>query len=238
MHKQNAFITLTYSDEHLPKRGNLEYTDFQKFMKRLRKEIAPSQARFYMCGEYGGEGGRPHFHACLFGHDWDDKKYWKTTGSGEKIYRSARLERLWPFGHSSTANVTFESAAYVARYCVQKITGYNAKYHYARADEEGEYELTPEFNKMSLKPGIGATWLNKYKTDVYPHDYVIINGKEVKPPKYYDEIYEKTNNEQYEEMKEKRLAAARERREDNTDERLAVKEQVATAQLKRKVRTI
>lgn len=227
LHERKSFVTLTYDDLHLPKRGQLEYADFQKFMKRLRKQ--KGQARFYMCGEYGPLNWRPHFHACLFGVDFDDKEHWSTMASGAELYRSAELERLWPFGFASVGDVTFESAAYVARYCVQKVTGKNAKYHYARVDEEGEYQLNPEFNHMSLKPGIGAEFYKKWKSDMYPHDYVIVNGKEMKPPKYYDKMFKADDPDAFEEMQWMREMQGRGAWEDNIPARLMVKEQVTTA---------
>lgn len=229
LYKQNCFLTLTYDDEHLPTRGMLDYPAFQKFLKRLRKHAAPTRPRFYMCGEYGPENWRPHYHACIFGFDFPDKKYHAKSPSGERIYRSASLEKLWPFGFSSIGAVTFESAAYVARYCVQKITGHNARFHYRRIDSAGEYHLPPEFNRMSLKPGIGARWLEKYQLDVYPHDYVVINGKECKPPKYYDRLFSRQFPDDFEELQFEREKDGRSRYQDNTPERLAVKEIVARA---------
>lgn len=229
LHERNCFVTLTYSDEHLPRRGMLDYEAFQKFMKRLRKHAAPTRPRFYMCGEYGPENGRPHYHACLFNWDFADRTYWRKSPSGEKLYRSEILEKLWPFGNCEIGNVTFESAAYVARYCVQKVTGFNAKYHYHRVDQDGPYQLPPEFNKMSLKPGIGASWLEKYQDDVYPDDFVVIKGKEAKPPKYYDKLLTRWQPEIAEEIAFKREQDARAKYEDNTDARLAVKEKVAQA---------
>lgn len=229
LYKQNCFLTLTYDDEHLPTRGMLDYPAFQKFLKRLRKHAAPTRPRFYMCGEYGPENWRPHYHACIFGFDFPDKKYHAKSPSGERIYRSASLEKLWPFGFSSIGAVTFESAAYVARYCVQKITGHNARFHYRRIDSAGEYQLPPEFNRMSLKPGIGARWLEKYQLDVYPHDYVVINGKECKPPKYYDRLFSRQFPDDFEELQFEREKDGRSRYQDNTPERLAVKEIVARA---------
>lgn len=129
MHKQNCFITLTYDDKHLPEDHGLHYKHFQDFMKRLRKKYGAG-IRFYMCGEYGEQLGRPHFHACIFGMDFADKKLWKTTGSKSKLYRSAELEKLWTFGFSSVGDVNFESAAYVARYIMKKVTGEAATEHY------------------------------------------------------------------------------------------------------------
>jgi len=197
LYESNSFITLTYDDSNLPAGGSLNYPDFQRFMKRLRKN-SKSTIRFYMGGEYGESTARPHFHACLFGYDFPDKVYFRKSASGEKLYTSKFLESLWPFGLSSIGDVTFQSAAYIARYCVQKVTGDAADVHYACpefVDEDGvvRSSVVPEFNHMSLKPGIGARWLAKYQTDVFPRDYVVVNGVKTKPPKYYDVLFEREN---------------------------------------------
>lgn len=233
LHKSNSFITLTYSEDHLPDRGSLHYADFQRFMKRLRKKFAPLRPRFYMCGEYGENFNRPHFHACIFGLDFPDRVLWRKCDSGSRIYRSAVLEALWPFGYCSIGDVTFESAAYVARYCMKKVTGKASDDHYRQVDHDtGEvYNLVSEFNHMSLKPGIGANWLKKFQTDVYPHDYVVINGKKVRPPKYYDKRFAKILPDEWEDIQFKRESDARLRFEDNTPERLAVREVVTNAAL-------
>ena len=54
---------------------------------------------------------------------------------------------------------------------------------------------------MSRMPGIGKTWLEKYKSDVYPHDYVVINNHKVKPPRYYDSLL---SEEELADLKKKR----------------------------------
>lgn len=223
-HKANAFITLTYAEENVPAGGQLVHADFQRFMRRLRKRIAPERVRFYMCGEYMANLGNPHFHACLFGIDFPDRTYWRTGESGAKVYRSATLESLWPQGFSTVGEVNFETAGYVARYCMKKITGHNANIWYG--------EKKPEYNAMSLKPGIGRKFLEKWKSDIYPNDYVVVNGTKVKPPKYYDKIIEKENNEIYEEIKFKREIEGRLRYEDNTERRLNDKEIVTKARIK------
>ncbi len=74
LHENNCFITLTYDNTHLPSDGSLHYKDFQLFIKRLRKKFGNTRIRYYMAGEYGENFGRPHFHACIFGHDFHDKK--------------------------------------------------------------------------------------------------------------------------------------------------------------------
>ncbi len=245
LYEDNCFITLTYDNDHCPTDRSLNYGDFQRFMKRLRKRFPDSKIRFYMCGEYGEQFERPHFHACLFGFNFPDRTVWKKTGSGSVIYRSALLENIWPFGYSSIGDVTFESAAYVARYVMKKInvssaTPLHLRDHYETTDfETGEIkDRTPEFNKMSLKPGIGLGWFKKYASDVYPHDYVIVNGKEVRPPKYYDKKFAESNPFDYEALQLVRFLEGQSRSSDNTPERLRVKAMVCeakTSQLKRQV---
>lgn len=241
LYDRNCFITLTYSEEKCPLDGSLNYSHFQNFMKRLRFKYGRN-IRFYMCGEYGPLHGRPHYHACLFNHDFSDRELWKTTQSGSKLYRSAELEQLWPDGFSSVGEVNFESAAYVARYIMKKITGDMAKIAYASTDPEtGEITFaTPEFNHMSLKPGIGARWLEKYCEDVFPVDYIVVRGIKMKPPKYYDKLIGSALNwypeycdlhAEHDEFTQARILRGRANFLDNTDSRLAVRETVASARL-------
>jgi hypothetical protein len=246
-HKENSFITLTYNDAHIPNDKSLHYKDFQLFFKRFRKRIG-KKVRFYMAGEYGENYGRPHFHACIFGYSFPDKKLWKRTPSNSFIYRSDELEALWPFGYSSIGDVTFESAAYVARYIMQKQNGdrinpktgkqYDAVYDYIDPTTGEVIKRTPEFNKMSLKPGIGALWLDKYESDVYPHDYVVIKGKKMKVPRYYDKIYASRNPYEMEEIQHLREIRGKLQNEDNTSERLLVKETVQLAKLRKLKRNL
>lgn len=240
MHTQNCFITLTYDDDHLPSDRSLHYRDFQLFIKRLRKRYPGRRIRYYMAGEYGENFGRPHWHACIFGLDFDDKKLWKRTSANSLLYRSQDLELLWPFGYSSIGDVTFESAAYVARYIMKKVTGKNASEHYTEIDpESGEITTRkPEFTKMSLKPGIGYEWYKQYTSDVYPHDYVIVRGKKVKPPKYYDKKYKIDNPYEFDELLYIREKSAKLNYADNTPERLLVKEQVTKAKLQKLKRNL
>lgn len=229
----NCFVTLTYSPENVPPDGGLNYRHFQLFMKRLRKRFPELNIRFYMCGEYGENYGRPHFHACLFNINFSDRKPWRKTPSGSMIYRSELLEQLWPFGYSSVGDVTFESAAYVARYVMKKITGHAADEHYRSVDvTTGEtFDRRPEFNKMSLKPGIGAGWFEKFSSDVFPHDHVIVNGVPSKPPRYYDRLLSRVNPDLYDKILNDRVLDARSRFLDNRPNRLLVREQVAKAKL-------
>lgn len=201
-------------------------------MKRLRRKY-DQVVRFYMCGEYGEGLLRPHYHACLFNLDFRDRVPWGTTEAGSQLWRSAELERLWSHGFSTVGELTFESAAYAARYVVDKINGGLARVHYSSVDiETGElFFRQPEFNHMSLKPGIGAGWYERWRSDVYPHDYVVVNGKEVKPPKYYDRRLKAELPEMWERVQSERVEDAVPRFADNSPARLAVKAVVARARL-------
>lgn len=235
LHKENSFITLTYNDENLPERSQLVLKHWQNFAKRLRKSSGPF--RFYHCGEYGETTGRPHYHACLFGLDFPDKQLWKMN-NGVPLYVSEKLNKVWGMGYCVIGDVTFESAAYVARYIMKKVNGKNAEDHYSRIDSDtGEiYKLKPEYTTMSRRPGIAAGWFKKWKDDVYPHDRVVIRGKEMRPPKFYDRIYEITNPIEFEEIKYKRHEAAQKHVDNNTPERLEVRKAVQEARLNNLVR--
>lgn len=229
LYDENAFVTLTYSDDHLPPGGSLDKVAFQLFMKRLRKRIG-QPVRFFHCGEYGERSGRPHYHALLFGYDFPDKKPWSLRGE-HPTWRSDLLEDLWPMGQSEIGSVTFESAAYVARYIVKKVTGRGAAAHYERCNPEtGELvHQEPEYTTMSRRPGIGARWFQKWSAEVYPSDEVIVRGRPMKPPRYYDLQYASLHPKEA-----AALAAARRKARnpaDDSEERLRDLEKCARARL-------
>lgn len=238
MHEKNCFLTLTYDDDKYVGNGSLDYGDFQRFCKRARKEVGPF--RFYMCGEYGGRNGRPHFHSCIFGVGFDDKKYYRTLPSGARVYRSDTLERLWPYGYSTVGDVTFESAAYCARYVCKKVTGEMAEQHYARVNvETGEMtSLKPEFCQMSLKPGIGAGYFTKWLTDLYPRDFCVVNGQKHPVPRYYGGLLQLIDPFMYDDVTFDRENKALEFTGDNTPERLKAQETCAIARVAFKKRTL
>lgn len=203
MHDEKCFITLTYSDDHIPcgeKAYTLNPRDLQLFMKRLRKKYGEG-IRFFACGEYGDKYGRPHYHACIFGLDFEDKKLYSER-DGIRLFDSASLTSLWSLGDCKVGDVTFESAAYVARYIMTKKIGRQARYY----EDMG---IEPEFTRMSRRPGIGASWYEKFKSDIYPHDYTVIRGGiKTRPPKYYNNKYELDNPQQMEYIKNRRKEMA------------------------------
>lgn len=234
LHDDNCFISLTYSDEHLPWDGGLVKEHFQKFMKRLRKEFAPRTIRYYHCGEYGEKLQRPHYHACLFNLDFFDKKPFQQR-NGYTLYVSETLDRIWGLGFATIGSLTYESAAYCARYVTKKVTGHQAHTHYQRIIlETGEVVQVPaEYCTMSRRPGIARNWYEKYKEDCFPSDQVPIPGIGVikKAPRYYETIFQSEDPVTHEEIKNLRKSFRDAHKEEYTPSRLMQKYKVKKAQV-------
>lgn len=233
LHRDNTYITLTYHPDNLPHAESLNYRDFQLFLKRLRK-FAQVPISFYMAGEYGDNLNRPHYHAIIFGYQFKDLKYLSKTEAGATLYTSADLTNLWGLGYCSVGAVTFESAAYVARYIMKKQTkawNLDGRYESVNKDTGEVSERIPEFNRMSLKPAIGKRWYEKYSKEVFPSDEVITRGKPAKPPKYYDKLLKSTDLEMSEIVKFYRVLDAVKQSDDATPSRLRAREICAEANL-------
>lgn len=206
LHLDNCFLTLTYDDEHVPPAGSLDRRAFPLFMKRLRKAVAPRKVRYFYCGEYGERFERPHYHAVLFGF-WPGDSVRCGARGGHGVYRSDLVGEVWPYGFHEVGSVTFDSAAYVARYVTKKVRGEAAAEHYMAVDgETGElFWREPEFSNMSRRPGIAADWFAKYGGELEPDGTVIQSGKEVPMPRYYRKLMKAASPDA-----ERRLARAAE----------------------------
>lgn len=178
-----------------------------------------------MAGEYGDQFGRPHYHALLFGLNFADKKLWKLI-KGHQYYRSATLEKLWPMGFTSITSVNYQTASYVARYVMKKITGQKADAWYKKSipGKEHPCSVIPEYNTMSLRPAIGAKWFAKYHPDVFPSDNIIINGRKVRTPRFYLKLLESMDKKMYDEVKETRKQNQKSQQAKQTPTRLKSRE--------------
>ncbi len=194
LYDNNCFVTLTYAPQYCPK--SLDLRHFQLFMKRLRKKYGAG-IRFFHCGEYGELYGRPHYHVALLNFDFPDKKLYKVY-RGFNYYLSLSLSDLWPYGNHLISDLTFDSAGYIARYVLKKLTGDFA------ADEYKDKK--PPYVTMSRRPGIGFPWIQKYLENVYNLDRIVVKGHESLPPRYYDEILKANFPEWLDAIKEQRCA--------------------------------
>ena len=130
---------------------------------------------------------------------------------------------------------TFKSAAYVARYILKKFTGEGAEDHY----EFGEmHSKTPEYVTMSRRPGIGSSWLDRYRSDVYPSDFVVLEARKMQPPKYYDRQYELQEPKELAKLKASRIIRAKAQSKDQTPSRLRVREVVKSRKVKQLIRKL
>lgn len=223
---RNCFVTLTYDDESVPKTPDglltLEPRDMVLFLKRLREANDGKRIRFLQCGEYGDSTLRPHHHLLLFNHDFDDKRLCNPNSRGDARWRSESLDRMWGLGQCMLGSLSFQSASYVARYSMKKVYGDKAEAWY-----QGR---VPEYMTMSRRPGIARDWWDKFGSEVALHDSVIVNGSEVKPPKFYDNVLEGLTPELSAGIKSARKREAR-KSVDNTPQRLRVREEVKKAKL-------
>lgn len=220
--KTAVFLTLTYDQDHVPiamlnDDSEPFYTlckrDFQLFMKRLRKYFSGKEIRFYAAGEYGDHTFRPHYHAILFGIDTADFPDLVRFGSnpfGQPYYTSDILARLWSNGFVSLAPVSWQTCAYVARYCTKKLDGdLSILYAYRNC--------VPPFALMSRRPGIAGYYAVDHpellsESKQYVSD---LNGlkkiTKVSTPKYLFEKLELTNPSLYYKIKSDRARFARDK---------------------------
>ncbi|WNK13663.1 MAG: replication initiator protein [Microvirus sp.] len=231
LHERSCFLTLTYADGNMPAGGTLVPSDLSSFLKRLRERLALDfgcRIRFFGCGEYGDALLRPHYHVCIFGWDFPDKVAAPKYGDGVMV--SDYLERRWKKGFCTVSDLSYARAAYCAGYVMKKVVGEGAPEHYRRVDADtGEVvDLVPPFVRMSLRPGIGANWYERFGSEVFPDDFVVVDGRPRAVPAYY---WRKVKADQplLAESITERRAALRAGSPDGTPERLRAREVVAAA---------
>lgn len=153
LHPENCFITLTYNDETLPSIYLVKY-EFQKFIKRLRKKLKKN-IRYMVSHEYGSKTFRPHHHAIIFGWNPENQKLLKTTPSGEKLFTSSELEKLWINGYSSIGSANERSAYYIASYSLK------GKKNIIPDPLTGELVTVSDCMDASKRPAIGYVYFQK-----------------------------------------------------------------------------
>lgn len=211
--EHNYFLTLTYDDEHLPKidewqgkdgqmyyddgswNGYLNPTHMTKFLKDIRDHFRyhfnHTGIRFYYCGEYGSKTKRPHFHALMFNFPIPTEylQFYKKNPNGDILYKSDKLSEIWGRGYVVVGELNWDTCAYTARYVMKKITGKPSDEYYSSKGQ------TQEMVRMSRMPGLAAKYYELHKDDIYLTDSIILKaakGKpiEIKPPSYYDRLYD------------------------------------------------
>lgn len=213
-----CFVTLTFNDENISPYSrdtrsalpdnSLDKRSFQLFMKRLRAAYPGTVIRFFHCGEYGERFQRPHHHAIIFGINFlddNDKKLLKFSKKfNTGLYQVPALDALWTYGFASVGTFSFESASYVARYCLKKVNVDNSSF----VDELGNTDINrfPDgrlkpYITMSNRPGIGYSYFLKNYKDIFSigvdsfgnrflnhRSLKLVNGRSVPIPRYYQKL--------------------------------------------------
>lgn len=227
LHEANSFLTFTYDEAHLPPGGSLLKSEAQKLKKRMRYVEGPF--RSILSGEYGDKRLRPHFHMIRFGEDYmADREPVRRSEKGELLFRSATVQKSWPYGEVLIGACNLKSIEYTCRYAVKKITGELAQERYLRREvdpatgELREWYVEPEFCLFPLKPGLGRPWLDAYEGDTFK-GFITVDGVKRPVPQYYIDHWEESRALR---LKLARKADARAHADNNTDARLLVRHEL------------
>lgn len=181
LYTDNCFLTLTYDEKQKGYHNVLDYTDIQKFKKRLRKHCYPKKIEIFNVHEYG-KNGKKHWHLVVFNHDFKDKQLF-TMSNSIPLFSSATLSRLWsdpiskiPIGYCTIGEVSTASAMYSAQYMEKDIS----------------HGTTNSWKKSkSNHSGIGKAYFIRNYRDILRNGYVPINGKKLPLPRYFQKLAHK-----------------------------------------------
>lgn len=187
----NWFFTFTYDDDHLPKNSagypTLVKEEISKFMKDFRRQMEfhyqVQGIRFFACGEYGSESGRPHYHGIIFNAPLTDLVYLYTR-DGHAYFNSPFVDKIWDKGYVVITDVNWDACAYVARYVVKKAKGETSSVY-------KDLDIVPEYVRMSRRPGIGTDFYEQHKDTIYKYDKVTVpGGVQCRPSHYFDKKFD------------------------------------------------
>lgn len=185
LHRRSAFLTITYSDDHVPADHKLNPDHLRDFLsevrtfihKRDRKLSIPRDRKvgWYAVGEYGETTGRPHYHAVLFGEDFlEDATFMREEGES-LLYRSPILGALWGKGFVDVGRVNPGSCNYVAKYVSKKV------------DDPDTIRA-----QMTKHPALGKDYALKFWQDMEAAEACVLTNGRVAPipMRYFDWVPE------------------------------------------------
>ena len=242
-------------------RPSINYSDYDAFRMRLSKryeydhkhEKGYIPVRQYHCGEYGEKFQRPHFHAIVFGPQLADLARDSRPFGKNGLRISDDLSKLWGKGYAVLEPACYETMEYTAGYVLKKSIGLDKsekiERFYAAFDLPPVYEdfrgksrlampdtmISFEKASGSNRPGIGRSWYDAHKDEVYRTDEMTIMRKgralHVKPPAYYDRLFDADQPWSIPIIKMKRVAKAEARKTALLEEQHLTEEAYASLQL-------
>lgn len=206
LNKQHPTDWLKRLREHHARKVSYDYDPPTYYDTRTGK-VRPLGIRYYLAGEYGDRTLRPHYHVILLNCPLPDIRLIGHNKLDMPLYTSDLLTETWGFGHVTIGRMTYQTAAYVARYTLKKANGMTD----VQYDQLG---LTPEYTVMSRMPGIGHEYLLRHSDDIYNDDEVVLPAiskdkpNVQRPPKYFDRVYQEIDPKTIAKVKSRRAEVA------------------------------
>lgn len=200
------FVTLTYAETPITPKGyqTLDHDDIKAYFKRLRraKEKQPKRQsdlakatygldinkpiKYFICGEYGTQFHRPHYHAIIFNSNKEDiVKYWSK-------YNNKTQERE-PIGivHIGAHGVKPSAITYCLNYIQKsaKTTEYSEiiKMFVTTYKDRLGFDGKDEYRASSTH--LGHNWLKQPEINKWKHEELdtvtLSNGGQLAIPRYY-----------------------------------------------------
>jgi len=228
---RSCFLTLTFDDENFPRSQSEWERSVVLFIKRLRKQCADVRVMTFGCLELGESTQRPHAHLLVFGWDFSRDEPMARGHSGDKVFRSYELDKLWPHGHASVGNLSRKSAGYVARYTMKKRSFNDALGQFVAVPHPLTGELIPFKPSLSIGRSkcLGKRWFLKYGEQSIREGYLIVSAKQVPVPDYYKRLAKRYFPHVGADAQCEALERVQATAWDRTPERLAVRRQVDAA---------
>ena len=173
LYPKNCFLTLTYDEKKPEYHNNFDYTDIQKFKKRLRRQ-SKNKMEIFNVHEYG-KNGKKHWHLLVFNYDFADKMLY-TTRNHVPLFTSGLLSKLWPYGFNTTGDVSEGSAMYQAQYMEKDIKNSNTQ---------------NSLRSHSKHSGLGRPYFNKNYRQILSLGFIPIGGRKVPVPRYFQKLAHK-----------------------------------------------
>lgn len=224
------FLTLTYADENLQEGKHVHFypdpdtgevsakslslykKDLQRFFKLLR--YYHGTLKYYACGEYGSLNHRPHYHAIVFGLSLDLSKlvFDGYSKSGLPQWTHSDISKCWITGKGGSqlgkvwlGKVSWNSCAYVARYCTKKVGSVSKDYYES-------FNIDPEFTCMSKNPAIGKEWYDLHADLVRSGMPIFVSdgkdgSRKILGVRYFDKLLERDSPDDLKRIKELRAKA-------------------------------
>lgn len=195
-HKDNVFLTLTYSDDNLPYNDNgiptIRKVHLDDAIKRIRASYS-KKIRVLASAEYS-PSGRPHYHLCLFGMDinWfiDRSRRYHNNSHGIVLEDF----QAWKFGGCLVAPFDIKTSFYVSKYLVK-----------SDKDKEAYKKLGIESECIyqSRRPALGKQYAIEHKDRLLKDGFIRCKGVKFKIPRYFMDNILNDGSDDYQDLKDR-----------------------------------